>query len=112
MSGGPGAPFTGKGPANDARPPRRCRASGGVHSEAAGGAAASYLPPILSRYVAHFIALSASSPFQQGEDTAYQSSRLNTVSAFPLSGQVPFVRSWSEFLEYFNKMRGFGIVES
>ena len=83
-----------------------------VHIGVPNGDEALYLTHILSRYVPHFIALSASSPFQQGEDTSYQSSRLNTVSAFPLSGQVPFVRSWSEFLEYFNKMRGFGIVES
>ncbi|OGA46234.1 MAG: glutamate--cysteine ligase [Betaproteobacteria bacterium RIFCSPLOWO2_12_FULL_62_58] len=83
-----------------------------VHVGVPNGDEALYLTHILSRYVPHFIALSASSPFQQGEDTSYQSSRLNTVSAFPLSGQVPFVHSWSEFLEYFNKMRGFGIVES
>jgi len=82
-----------------------------VHLGCPGGDAAVYLTHILSRYVPHFIALSASSPFQQGEDTAYQSSRLNTVSAFPLSGQIPFVQSWAEFLEYFEKMRGFGIVE-
>ena len=83
-----------------------------VHIGVPNGDEALYLTHILSRYVPHFIALSASSPFQQGEDTSYQSSRLNTVSAFPLSGQVPFVHSWREFLEYFNKMRGFGIVES
>jgi carboxylate-amine ligase len=83
-----------------------------VHIGVPNGDEAFYLMHILSRYVPHFIALSASSPFQQGEDTSYQSSRLNTVSAFPLSGQVPFVHSWREFLEYFNKMRGFGIVES
>ena len=83
-----------------------------VHIGVPNGDEALYLTHILSRYVPHFIALSVSSPFQQGEDTSYQSSRLNTVSAFPLSGQVPFVHSWSEFLEYFNKMRGFGIVES
>jgi len=67
---------------------------------------------MLLRYVPHFIALSASSPFQQGEDTSYQSSRLNTVSAFPLSGQMPFVHSWAEFAEFFEKMRAYGIVES
>jgi carboxylate-amine ligase len=83
-----------------------------VHLGCPDGDAAVYLTHILSRYVPHFIALSASSPFQQGEDTAYQSSRLNTVSAFPLSGQMPFVNSWAEFLEYFEKMRGYGIVES
>lgn len=83
-----------------------------VHIGVPNGDQALYLTHILSRYVPHFIALSVSSPFQQGEDTAYQSSRLNTVSAFPLSGQVPFVHSWNEFLEYFNKMRRFGVVES
>jgi len=83
-----------------------------VHIGVPDGDAAVYLAHILSRYVPHFIALSASSPFQQGEDTAYQSSRLNTVSAFPLSGQIPFVHSWGEFIEYYQRMRGFGIVES
>ena len=83
-----------------------------VHVGCPDGDAAIYLTHILSHYVPHFIALSASSPFQQGEDTAYQSSRLNTVSAFPLSGQIPFVHSWKEFLEYFDRMRGYGIVES
>jgi carboxylate-amine ligase len=83
-----------------------------VHIGCPDGDTAIYLAHIFSRYVPHFIALSASSPFQQGEDTAYQSSRLNTVSAFPLSGHLPFVQSWREFLEYFDKMRGYGIVES
>ena len=83
-----------------------------VHIGCPGGDEAVYLAHLLARYTPHFIALSASSPFQQGEDTSYQSSRLNTVSAFPLSGQMPFVRSWSEFLEYFGKMRGYGVVES
>jgi carboxylate-amine ligase len=83
-----------------------------VHIGCPDGDAAVYLTHVLSRYVPHFIALSASSPFQQGEDTSYQSSRLNTVTAFPLSGQMPFVHSWREFLEYFEKMRAYGIAES
>lgn len=83
-----------------------------VHLGCPDGDAAIHLAHALARYVPHFIALSASSPFQQGEDTTYQSSRLNTVSAFPLSGQIPFVQSWDEFLQYFNKMRTYGIVES
>jgi len=83
-----------------------------IHIGVPDGDTAIYLSHIFSRYVSHFIALSASSPFQQGEDTAYQSSRLNTVSAFPLSGRLPFVQSWKEFLDYFEQMRGYGIVES
>jgi carboxylate-amine ligase len=83
-----------------------------VHIGVPDGDAALYLSHALSRYVPHFIALSASSPFQQGEDTSYQSSRLNTVSAFPLSGHAPFVQTWPEFIGYFTKMKGFGIIES
>jgi len=83
-----------------------------VHLGCQSGDEAIHLTHLLARYVPHFIALSASSPYQQGEDTSYQSSRLNTVSAFPLSGQMPFVLSWREFVDYFGKMRGYGIVES
>jgi carboxylate-amine ligase len=66
----------------------------------------------LSRYVPHFIALAASSPFLQGEDTAFDCSRMNTVSSFPLSGRMPFVRDWAEFNAYFAKMRATGVVNS
>jgi carboxylate-amine ligase len=83
-----------------------------IHLGCPDGDAAIYLTHMLSRYIPHFIALSAASPFQQGADTGFQSSRLNTVSAFPLSGTMPFVLSWREFIAYFEKMHGFRIVES
>lgn len=83
-----------------------------VHIGCADGDTALYLIHMLTRYVPHFIALTASSPFQQGEDTAYQSSRLNTVSAFPLSGQAPFVQSWTDFTFFINRMKNFGVIES
>ena len=51
----------------------------------------------LSRYIPHFIALSASSPYVQGHDTAFDSARLNSVFAFPLSGRAPFVLTWEQF---------------
>ena len=83
-----------------------------IHVGCPNGDEALYLTHVLSRYIPHFIALSASSPFQQGQDTGFQSSRLNTVSAFPLSGHIPFVTTWGEFVAYFEKMRRFGIIES
>ncbi|MFY9316895.1 MAG: YbdK family carboxylate-amine ligase [Burkholderiales bacterium] len=82
-----------------------------VHLGCADGDEAVYLTHMLTRYIPHFIALSAASPFYQGEDTAFQSSRLTAVSAFPLSGHMPFVPDWAAFLEYFESMRGYGIVE-
>jgi len=66
----------------------------------------------LSRYVPHFIALAASSPFSQGEDTAFDCSRMNTITSFPLSGRMPYVRDWAEFIAYFEKMRATGVVDS
>jgi len=83
-----------------------------IHVGCPSGDDAVYLVHMLTRYVPHFIALSAASPFYQGEDTAFQSSRLTAVSAFPLAGHMPFVADWAEFTAYFAQMRGFGIVAS
>jgi glutamate---cysteine ligase / carboxylate-amine ligase len=83
-----------------------------IHVGCASGDEAVYLTHMLSRYVPHFIALSASSPFHQGEDTLFDSSRLSIVNAFPLSGRIPLVRDWAQFEAYFAKMRGFGIARS
>jgi carboxylate-amine ligase len=66
----------------------------------------------MSRYIPHFIALSASSPYVQGQDTAFDSARLNSVFAFPLSGRAPFALSWDEFRVYFDKMARTGVVTS
>ena len=82
-----------------------------IHLGCTSGDEAVALTHLLTRYVPHFIALSAASPFYQGEDTAFQSSRLTAVSAFPLSGHMPFVPDWAAFLAYFESMRGYGIVE-
>ncbi|HEX5092923.1 MAG TPA: YbdK family carboxylate-amine ligase [Burkholderiales bacterium] len=83
-----------------------------IHLGCPDGDAAVYLVHQMTRYVPHFIALSAASPFYQGEDTQFQSARLTAVNAFPLAGHMPFVADWAEFNEYFDKMRAFGIVES
>lgn len=83
-----------------------------IHIGCASGDDAIYLCHALARFMPHFIALSASSPFYQGTDTAFDSSRLSIVNAFPLSGTLPFVRGWAEFSAYFGRMAGFGIVRS
>ena len=83
-----------------------------VHVGAADGDQAVRLLHGLSRFVPHFVALSAASPYFQGVDTAYDSARLNSIAAFPLSGRAPFVRSWAEFSAYFERMRGLGLVQS
>jgi len=83
-----------------------------IHVGVASGDDAIYLTHQLSRYIPHFIAFSASSPFSQGEDTSFETSRLHAVSAFPLSGKMPPVHTWEEFNRYFDEMQGYGIVAS
>jgi len=84
-----------------------------VHVGCASGDDALFLLHSLSRYVPHFIALSASSPYFQGVDTLFDSARLNSVFAFPLSGRAPFTLSWDDFANsYFTKMEATGVVKS
>jgi carboxylate-amine ligase len=84
-----------------------------VHIGCGDGDNAMYLLHALSRYIPHFIALSSSSPFVQGHDSHFDSARLNSVFAFPMSGRAPFMLSWAEFESaYFAKMERTGIVKS
>ncbi len=84
-----------------------------VHVGCASGDDALFLLHSLNRYVPQFIALSASSPFFQGVDTLFDSARLNSVFAFPLSGRAPFTLSWDDFANgYFTKMEATGVVSS
>ncbi len=82
-----------------------------VHIGCTSGDDALYLLHALNRYIPHFIALSASSPFVQGHDTLFNSARLNSVFAFPLSGRAPFILQWDVFAgDYFSRMEHTGIV--
>ncbi|WP_435628566.1 YbdK family carboxylate-amine ligase [Candidatus Ferrigenium straubiae] len=84
-----------------------------VHIGCSSGDEALFLLHALNRYVPHFIALSASSPYFQGGDTLFNSARLNSVFAFPLSGRAPFILRWAEFeRDYFAKMEHTGVVRS
>ena len=83
-----------------------------VHIGVPNGDEALWLLHALSRYVPHFIALSASSPYVQGVDTGFDSARLNSVFAFPLSGRAPFCLTWQDFEKFFDKMTSTGVVNS
>jgi carboxylate-amine ligase len=84
-----------------------------VHIGCGNGDNAMYLLHALNRYIPHFIALSASSPFVQGHDSHFDSARLNSVFAFPMSGRAPFMLGWAEFeASYYAKMERTGIVKS
>lgn len=50
-----------------------------------------------SQFMPHLLALSASSPFWQGEDTGLASCRPTTYEALPTAGQPYQVHNWKEF---------------
>ncbi|WP_081583515.1 YbdK family carboxylate-amine ligase [Noviherbaspirillum massiliense] len=83
-----------------------------IHVGVANGDDALYLTHGFSRFVPHFIALSAASPFYQGVDTAFDSSRSNVVRAFPLSGTAPVLTRWSDFEAYYDELCKLGIIAS
>lgn len=83
-----------------------------IHIGCASPKDALYLTHAMGRYVPHFIALSASSPFCQGVDTQFDSARSNVVNLFPLSGMPPFILDWAEFDDYLTKMKRLPLIES
>ena len=83
-----------------------------VHIGCSGPDEALCLLHCLSRYMPHCIALAAASPYVQSFDTGFDSARLNSVSAFPMSGRAPFVETWEDFGAYFDKMTDTGVVQS
>ncbi len=83
-----------------------------IHIGCANGDDAMYLCHALARYIPHFIALAASSPFNQGVDTSFNCSRLAVISAFPLSGTPPWCLTWRDFEKYYDRMLQLEIVGS
>lgn len=83
-----------------------------IHIGCVSGDLAIGLANFLTQYIPHFIALSASSPFYQGVDTSFKSARLNSISAFPMSGVMTNIDNWNEFNQYFSEMQQLGLVKS
>ncbi|MFS8084508.1 MAG: YbdK family carboxylate-amine ligase [Acidobacteriota bacterium] len=83
-----------------------------VHIGCADGDTAIRLLHFLSRYIPHFLALAASSPYHQGVDTAFDSARLNAMAPYPTAGHAPYIQSWAEFEEYCDQMLRYGIIEN
>jgi len=69
-----------------------------------------YLIHAFSRYIPHLIALSASSPFYDGVETAYHSTRLHMVDSFYLSGHFPVVSDWDDFQNYMKKLKALSVI--
>ena len=58
-----------------------------------------------------FLALSASSPYFQGEDTGLMSYRTKLFEALPLAGVYEFMRDWHHFTEDVETLKTHGIIK-
>lgn len=63
-------------------------------------------------FLPHFIALSASSPFWQGEDTGLSSCRPTVFEALPTAGLPYLVKNWRDFEHLYESLKGCGSISS
>ncbi|MCE3254645.1 MAG: putative glutamate-cysteine ligase [Rickettsiaceae bacterium] len=63
-------------------------------------------------FLSHFLALSASSPFWQGEDTGLASVRPTTYESMPTSGHPYEVSSWNEFENLYYTLKRCNAINS
>ncbi len=66
----------------------------------------------LSGYLPVFLALSASSPYWNGQDTGLASTRTKIFEAMPTTGLPPHLRDWAEFNVFLDTLIEAGAVET
>ncbi|MFI6574614.1 glutamate--cysteine ligase [Nocardiopsis sp. NPDC050513] len=66
----------------------------------------------LAKFLPHFLALSASSPFWSGHDTGLASARSVVFGALPTSGPPPNLSGWTAFEEYLETLLRAGTIAS
>ncbi len=66
----------------------------------------------LSGYLPVFLALSAASPYWNGQDTGLASTRTKIFEAMPTTGLPPHLRDWAEFNVFLDTLIQAGAVET
>jgi carboxylate-amine ligase len=64
----------------------------------------------LTYFLPHLLALSASSPFWQGDDTGLASYRLTVFDNLPRTGLPPHLNSWGEYDRSVQALVGLGVI--
>ncbi|MCE8517051.1 carboxylate-amine ligase [Ruegeria pomeroyi] len=82
-----------------------------VHIGVADKALRADLMPQLSYFLPHLLALSASSPFWNGEDTGLSSYRLTIFDNLPRTGLPPTFASWAEYERTTGILVELGVIE-
>ena len=83
-----------------------------IHLGVSGGDEAIALIRRLTPYVPHLMAIAASSPYQEGVDTQFASSRPHALHGFPLAGHMPYeIADWYGFEAHLLRMRAHGLID-
>ena len=83
-----------------------------VHVGLADGSRAIPIINALSRYLPHFLALTASSPYWNGEDTGLASIRAVVFGELPTAGPPHRLSDWKEFEDYMDTLLRAGTIRS
>jgi len=83
-----------------------------VHVGIRDGSKAIPIVNALAGYLPHFLALTASSPFWNGQDTGLASSRAIVFGGLPTSGPPQPLTDWNEFEEYMDTLLRAGTIRS
>jgi len=83
-----------------------------VHVGVPSGDMAMGVISMLTRYLPHLLAASASSPFWHGQDTGLASCRSALYRMLPHAGVPRYFRSWKEFRTFYKVMRDTGTIQS
>jgi carboxylate-amine ligase len=95
------------------RPARRLNIFGlHVHVGVGSGEIALGVVNRLVRYLPHLLALSANSPFWEGEDTGLASMRVKVFEALSTAGLPFYFKSWREFETIIDQLKRSGTIES
>ncbi|WP_157968111.1 YbdK family carboxylate-amine ligase [Edaphovirga cremea] len=83
-----------------------------IHIGVRTGDDAIYLCHVLTPYLPHFIALTASSPFYQSEDTLFDSSRFSALNSFYTFGIIDHtIATWNDFSDYVEAAIRLGVIK-
>lgn len=66
----------------------------------------------VARFIPYFIALSASSPYWEGTDTAFASQRTMVFQQLPTNGLPYHFTSWEEYERYASELEGVGMIQN
>ena len=64
----------------------------------------------LSRFYPHLLALSASSPFFEGDDTGFASQRTMLFQQLPTNGLPYAFRTWADYAEHLDELAAVGMI--